>query len=190
MDRSTCAAGADPLPGLAVRPHSPLAACAGGLRRTKIDRARLRPDSRSPPQSQAEAPTRTISGPLANPHGSLAVPVTSAAGCSRRKWGRSGSTSAPTATSPRAPGPLAWPGPRSSSAPSATRAGLSEYLWELEQPAHAMANGYVVGSINRVGHEQRTVRILRGAQGSEPDKDPTSYPSFESTIAKRFPFST
>src|SRR5256885_5395548 len=25
--------------------------------------------------------------------------------------------------------------------PSATVAGLSEYLWELEQPAHAVANG-------------------------------------------------
>src|SRR5262249_18220806 len=29
--------------------------------------------------------------------------------------------------------------------PSATVAGLSEYLWELEQPAHAVANGYFVG---------------------------------------------
>ena len=38
--------------------------------------------------------------------------------------------------------------------PSATVAGLSEYLWVLEQPAHAVANGYFVGAINRVGHEQ------------------------------------
>ena len=38
--------------------------------------------------------------------------------------------------------------------PSATVAGLSEYLWKLEQPAHAVANGYYVGAINRVGHEQ------------------------------------
>jgi beta-ureidopropionase len=38
--------------------------------------------------------------------------------------------------------------------PSATVAGLSEYLWELEQPAHAVANGFFVGAINRVGHEQ------------------------------------
>src|ERR1700752_3351555 len=37
--------------------------------------------------------------------------------------------------------------------PSATVAGLSEYLWELEQPRHAVANGYFVGAINRVGHE-------------------------------------
>src|SRR5580693_5144430 len=37
--------------------------------------------------------------------------------------------------------------------PSATVAGLSEYLWELEQPAHAVANGYFVGAINRVGLE-------------------------------------
>lgn len=37
--------------------------------------------------------------------------------------------------------------------PSATIAGLSKYLWELEQPAHAVANGYYVGAINRVGEE-------------------------------------
>ena len=38
--------------------------------------------------------------------------------------------------------------------PSATVAGLSEYLWKLEQPAHAVANAYFVGAINRVGHEE------------------------------------
>lgn len=37
--------------------------------------------------------------------------------------------------------------------PSATVAGLSEYLWKLEQPAHAVANGYYLGAINRVGVE-------------------------------------
>lgn len=37
--------------------------------------------------------------------------------------------------------------------PSATTAGLSEYLWKLEQPAHAVANGYYLGAINRVGVE-------------------------------------
>jgi beta-ureidopropionase len=37
--------------------------------------------------------------------------------------------------------------------PSATIAGLSEHLWKLEQPAHAIANGYFVGAINRVGVE-------------------------------------
>ncbi len=38
--------------------------------------------------------------------------------------------------------------------PSATVAGLSEYLWKLEQPAHAVANGYFMGCINRVGEEK------------------------------------
>jgi N-carbamoylputrescine amidase len=38
--------------------------------------------------------------------------------------------------------------------PSATVAGLSEYLWKLEQPAHAVANAYFVGAINRVGYEK------------------------------------
>jgi beta-ureidopropionase len=37
--------------------------------------------------------------------------------------------------------------------PSATVAGLSQHLWKLEQPAHAVANGYFVGAINRVGTE-------------------------------------
>jgi N-carbamoylputrescine amidase len=38
--------------------------------------------------------------------------------------------------------------------PSATVAGLSEYLWKLEQPAHAVANQYFVGAINRPGWEE------------------------------------
>ena len=37
--------------------------------------------------------------------------------------------------------------------PSATSRGLSEYLWRIEQTAHAVANGYFVGTINRVGVE-------------------------------------
>ena len=37
--------------------------------------------------------------------------------------------------------------------PSATVAGLSEYLWKLEQPASAVANGVYIGAINRVGRE-------------------------------------
>ncbi len=37
--------------------------------------------------------------------------------------------------------------------PSATVAGLSEYLWKLEQPAAAVANTYYIGAINRVGTE-------------------------------------
>ena len=38
--------------------------------------------------------------------------------------------------------------------PSATVAGLSEYLWKLEQPAHAIANQYFIAAINCVGIEQ------------------------------------
>src|SRR5262249_21322294 len=38
--------------------------------------------------------------------------------------------------------------------PSATVAGLSEHLWKLEQPAHAVANGYFVGATNRPGFEE------------------------------------
>ncbi len=31
--------------------------------------------------------------------------------------------------------------------------GLSQYLWELEQPAAAVANGVYIGAINRPGTE-------------------------------------
>jgi beta-ureidopropionase len=37
--------------------------------------------------------------------------------------------------------------------PSATVEGLSKYLWKLEQPAHAAANGYFMAASNRVGTE-------------------------------------
>jgi beta-ureidopropionase len=38
--------------------------------------------------------------------------------------------------------------------PSATSRGLSAYLWQLEQPAAAVANEYFVAAINRVGREE------------------------------------
>ena len=38
--------------------------------------------------------------------------------------------------------------------PSATTSGHSEYLWKLEQTAHAVANGYFVGTNNRIGLEK------------------------------------
>ena len=38
--------------------------------------------------------------------------------------------------------------------PSATTAGKSQYLWELEQPAQAVANGVYIGANNRVGVEK------------------------------------
>ncbi|QYO64319.1 nitrilase-related carbon-nitrogen hydrolase [Leptolyngbya sp. 7M] len=47
--------------------------------------------------------------------------------------------------------------------PSATVAGLSEYLWKLEQPAHAVANGYFVGAINRIcKHKKLPIRAFGG----------------------------
>ena len=38
--------------------------------------------------------------------------------------------------------------------PSATVAGVSQHIWKVEQPAHAVANGYYMGCINRVGIEK------------------------------------
>ncbi len=38
--------------------------------------------------------------------------------------------------------------------PAATSRGLSQHLWRIEQTSHAIANGYFVGTINRVGVEE------------------------------------
>lgn len=38
--------------------------------------------------------------------------------------------------------------------PSATCAGISQYIWKVEQPAHAVANGIFMGNNNRVGVEK------------------------------------
>jgi N-carbamoylputrescine amidase len=38
--------------------------------------------------------------------------------------------------------------------PSATIEGLSRHLWDIEQRGHAVANGYFVGALNRVGIEK------------------------------------
>ena len=44
--------------------------------------------------------------------------------------------------------------------PSATVAGLSQYLWKLEQPAHAVANGYFIDLINENGIENNCGKVL------------------------------
>jgi len=38
--------------------------------------------------------------------------------------------------------------------PSATVEGLSRHLWDIEQRGHAVANGYFMGALNRVGREK------------------------------------
>jgi beta-ureidopropionase len=47
--------------------------------------------------------------------------------------------------------------------PSATVAGLSEHLWSIEQPAHAVANGYFMAAINRVGEEPWNTGMFYGS---------------------------
>ena len=46
---------------------------------------------------------------------------------------------------------------------SATVAGLSEHLWSIEQPAHAVANGYFMAAINRVGEEPWKTGMFYGS---------------------------
>ena len=53
----------------------------------------------------------------------------------------------------RAGGRSAWPARGSCSTRRRRRRGLSSYLWQLEQPAAAVANEYYIGAINRVGVE-------------------------------------
>ena len=80
------------------------------------------------------------------------APATWATRCSIRAWAKWVFTSATTATSRR--GPL--PGSQRCGdrvQPVGHRRRLSEYLWKLEQPAHAVANQYFVGAINRPGFE-------------------------------------
>ena len=83
----------------------------------------------------------------------LPARATSATRSSRPRSARSACTSATTATSPRAPGRSGLNGAEIVLIPSATSRGLSEYLWRIEQVSHAVANGYYVGTINRVGIE-------------------------------------
>src|SRR5262249_55143062 len=55
---------------------------------------------------------------------------------------------------PKGPRARGLTGAQTVSTPPAAVAGLSEYLWKLEQPAHAAANGYFIAAINRVGTEE------------------------------------
>ena len=84
---------------------------------------------------------------------SISVPAISDIRVSTRRLHASASISAMTGIFPRGHGVLGLNGAEIIFNPSATVAGLSEYLWKLEQPAHAVANGYFVGAINRVGME-------------------------------------
>jgi beta-ureidopropionase len=58
--------------------------------------------------------------------------------------------------------------------PSATSRGLSMYLWNLEQPAAAVANEYFIGAINRVGQgavrRQRLLRLVVLRRSPRPDR--------------------
>src|ERR671917_110947 len=58
--------------------------------------------------------------------------------------------------------------------PNATKPGLSERLWEIEQPAAAAANGYFVAAPNRVGTEDNEYGDLAVTfYGSSQFVDPT-----------------
>ena len=71
--------------------------------------------------------------------------------------------------------------------PSATVAGLSEYLWKLEQPAHAVANGYFVGAINRVGTEAPGTSANSTARATSAIRAARSSPRRRATRTKCSP---
>ena len=84
---------------------------------------------------------------------STSGPATSDTRCSKPPFGRIGVYICYDRHFPEGARALGLNGAEIVFNPSATVAGLSEYLWKLEQPAHAVANGYFVGAINRVGLE-------------------------------------
>ena len=61
--------------------------------------------------------------------------------------------------------------------PNATKPGLSNRLWEIEQPAAAAANGYFVAAPNRVGTRgQRVRRPGRHVLRLQPVRRPAGQP--------------
>ena len=125
-----------------------LRARAGG--RLLQHRRGLRRRRHVPRASTARTTSRT---PRASGRSTSSSRATSATRCSRRASPRSASTSATTATFPEGARLLGLNGAEIVFNPSATVAGLSQYLWKLEQPAHAVANGYFMACSNRVGTE-------------------------------------
>ena len=85
----------------------------------------------------------------------ISVPAISVIRVSILRSRASACTSVTTVTSPKVRERAGLNGAEIVFNPSATVAGLSEYLWRLEQPAHAVANGYFIGAINRVGQSNR-----------------------------------
>src|SRR5450759_2604132 len=122
-------------PGRTATCGAPPRSCRG---RTSRRRARPYPRSRSRGSCPEDRRCRTC---RRSARCSTGLP--SPRGCSRRRNSRS---------RPRARA-LGLNGAEIVFNPSATVAGLSQYLWKLEQPAHAVANGYFVAASNRVGTE-------------------------------------
>ena len=58
--------------------------------------------------------------------------------------------------------------------PAATSRGLSEYLWRIEQVSHAVANGYFVGTINRVGIEPTSATTTSTARATSSTRAASS----------------
>ena len=104
-------------------------------------------------RTSASTARRTSRTSRASGRSSTSGPGTWDTRCSRRRSARSACTSATTGTSRRAPGRSASTARRWSSSPAPPRAACPEYLWRIEQVSHAVANGYFVGTINRVGIE-------------------------------------
>ena len=114
------------------------------------------PRRSSTPAAPISASTASITSrrsPRASGRSTTSAPATPATRCSRPRSARSGVYICYDRHFPEGARILGLNGAEIVFNPSATVAGLSEYLWKLEQPAHAVANGYFVGAINRVGTE-------------------------------------
>ena len=130
------------------RPHLRGGAAGRLLQHRRRDRRR-RQVPRQVPQDAHPALQAGLLGEVLLPPRQPRLP-----GLRDRLRARSASTSATTATSPRARARSGLARRRDRLQPLGhRRRACREYLWKLEQPAHAVANGYFVGAINRVGNE-------------------------------------
>ena len=133
--------------------HRPGAAdVRGGAARRPLQHRRRDRRGRLVPRQVPQAPHPA--GATASGRSSTSAPGTPAGPSSTRPSAGSASTSATTGTSRRAGGRWASRAPRSSSTRRPPHAVCPRYLWQLEQPAAAVANEYFVGAINRVGVEE------------------------------------
>ena len=135
----------------------------GGRARPRASTTTPRPSSTPTARTSASTARRTSRTSRASGRSSTSAPGTSAIPVFETAVGKIGVYICYDRHFPEGARALGLNGAEIVLIPSATSRGLSEYLWRIEQVSHAVANGYFVGTINRVGIEAdyRRRRLLR-----------------------------